>query len=81
MPARYIMNNQLGESGHDLTSLSNKFKMLDVLEEENDGEDVQGEIGKESRELQRNPSATRDVFRSKADAANITGSIFGVSLD
>lgn len=49
MPARYIMNNQLGESGQELQSLSKKFNVLETLEDENQG--MQGEIEKESRQL------------------------------
>ena len=45
MPARYHMNNELGETG-EIKNLSNKFKMLEILEDKDD--DIQGGIGKES---------------------------------
>lgn len=78
MPARYIMKNQLGESGQELQNLSKKFNVLEALEEDNQG--IQGEIEKESRQLIRNKSATRELLHTAQDA-NITSSMFGVSLD
>ena len=76
MPARYIMNNQLGETG-ELSNLSQKFNMQEIHANE---ADLEGEIGRESRQLQRNASATRELHQSGPDI-NMTTSMFGVSLD